>query len=52
MKIIEETKDVHSYLLYTWVTVFFFNMAIPTGKVAVSAYLMEMSGPSSMCLIF
>ena len=52
MKVIVETDTTHYYLLYTWVTVFFFNMAIPTGKVAVAAYLMEMSGPSSMSLFF
>ena len=42
-----EVGDLRTYLLYTWVTVFFFNLAIPAGKVAVSAYLIEMNGQGS-----
>lgn len=39
--------NLHTYLLFTWITVFFFNLAIPAGKVAVSAYLIEMNGQGS-----
>ncbi|KAJ5396654.1 hypothetical protein N7509_004767 [Penicillium cosmopolitanum] len=42
--IVEEVGQLHNYLLFTWITVFFFNMAIPTGKVAVAAFLIEMNG--------
>lgn len=40
--------EIHKFLLYTWVTVFFFNLAIPTGKIAVAAFLIEMNGQGSM----
>ncbi|KAJ5234167.1 uncharacterized protein N7469_003335 [Penicillium citrinum] len=42
--IITKVGELHHFLLYTWVTVFFFNLAIPTGKVAVAAFLIEMNG--------
>jgi hypothetical protein len=45
--IVEEVGQLHNYLLFTWITVFFFNMAIPTGKVAVAAFLIEMNGQGS-----
>ncbi|KAJ5720715.1 uncharacterized protein N7483_008649 [Penicillium malachiteum] len=45
--IIEEVGQLHNFLLFTWITVFFFNLAIPTGKVAVAAFLIEMNGPSN-----
>ena len=45
--VITEVGELHNFLLFTWITVFFFNLAIPTGKVAVSAFLIEMNGPSS-----
>ena len=45
--VITEVGELHNFLLFTWVTVFFFNLAIPTGKVAVAAFLIEMNGPSS-----
>ncbi|KAF7717206.1 Uncharacterized protein PECH_004060 [Penicillium ucsense] len=35
--------DLRKYLLFTWITIFFFNLAIPTGKVAVVAFLIEMN---------
>ena len=35
------------FLFYTWVTVFFFNLAIPTGKVAVAAFLIDMNAQTS-----
>ncbi|KAJ5656776.1 hypothetical protein N7507_008726 [Penicillium longicatenatum] len=41
--IVEETGQLGNYLLFTWITVFFFNMAIPIGKVAVAAFLIEMN---------
>ncbi|KAJ5637733.1 hypothetical protein N7490_007612 [Penicillium lividum] len=44
---IAEVGETHNFLLFTWITVFFFNLAIPTGKVAVSAFLLEMNGPSN-----
>lgn len=47
MTVIMEVGDLQTYLLYTWITVFFFNLAIPAGKVAVSAYLIEMNGQGS-----
>ena len=49
--VIEEVDELHNFLLFTWITVFFFNLAIPTGKVAVCAFLIEMNGPSSKLLI-
>ncbi|KAJ5884444.1 hypothetical protein N7504_012016 [Penicillium tannophilum] len=45
--VINEVGELHNFLLFTWITVFFFNLAIPTGKVAVSAFLIEMNGPSN-----
>ncbi|KAJ5655973.1 hypothetical protein N7507_007923 [Penicillium longicatenatum] len=45
--VITEVGELHNFLLFTWITVFFFNLAIPTGKVAVSAFLIEMNGPSN-----
>jgi len=45
--IITKVGELHNFLLYTWVTVFFFNLAIPTGKVAVAAFLIEMNGQGS-----
>lgn len=42
--------ELHNFLLFTWITVFFFNLAIPTGKVAVAAFLIEMNGQSSELL--
>lgn len=44
---IVEVGELHNFLLFTWITVFFFNLAIPTGKVAVAAFLIEMNGPSN-----
>ena len=43
-----EVGELHNFLLFTWITVFFFNLAIPTGKVAVAAFLIEMNSQSSM----
>lgn len=42
-----ELGELHNFLLFTWITVFFFNLAIPAGKVAVAAFLIEMNGQSS-----
>lgn len=47
MSIIAKTGELHKFLLFTWITVFFFNLAIPTGKVAVAAFLIEMNGQGS-----
>lgn len=48
MAVIDQTDELRNFLLFTWVTVFFFNLAIPTGKVAVAAFLIEMNGQGSM----
>lgn len=45
--IVEETGQIGNYLLFTWITVFFFNMAIPIGKVAVAAFLIEINAGGS-----
>lgn len=45
---VEAAGQLHNYLLFTWTTVFFFNLAIPTGKVAVAAFLIEMNSQGSM----
>ncbi|EPS31718.1 hypothetical protein PDE_06675 [Penicillium oxalicum 114-2] len=42
--IIAKVGELHNFLFFTWMTVFFFNLAIPTGKVAVAAFLIEMNG--------
>ncbi|KAJ5102558.1 hypothetical protein N7532_003087 [Penicillium argentinense] len=42
--LIIKVGQLHNFLLFTWITVFFFNLAIPTGKVAVAAFLIEMNG--------
>lgn len=47
MEIIEETGELRNYLFFTWITVFFFNLAIPTGKIAVAAFLIEMNAQGS-----
>ncbi|RJE26965.1 hypothetical protein PHISCL_00666 [Aspergillus sclerotialis] len=47
MTVIAETGQLHHFLLFTWTTVFFFNLAIPVGKVAVAAFLIEMNAQSS-----
>lgn len=44
---VEAAGQLHHYLLFTWTTVFFFNLAIPTGKVAVAAFLIEMNSQGS-----
>ncbi|OGE50159.1 hypothetical protein PENARI_c018G04992 [Penicillium arizonense] len=45
--IVIEVGELRNFLLYTWITVFFFNLAIPTGKVAVAAFLVEMNSQSN-----
>ena len=35
------------FLFYTWITVFFFNLAIPTGKIAVAAFLIDINAQTS-----
>jgi len=45
--IIIEVGQLRKFLLFTWITVFFFNLAIPTGKIAVAAFLIEMNGQGS-----
>lgn len=42
-----ELGELHNFLLFTWITVFFFNLTIPIGKVAVAAFLIEMNAQSS-----
>jgi hypothetical protein len=48
VEVLMETGELHNFLLFTWITVFWFNMAIPLGKVAVAAFLIEMNAQSSM----
>ncbi|KAJ5278958.1 hypothetical protein N7478_004330 [Penicillium angulare] len=43
LEVVIATNQLGNYLLFTWITVFFFNMAIPIGKVAVAAFLIEMN---------
>ncbi|CAI7655499.1 unnamed protein product [Penicillium glandicola] len=45
--IVNEVGELRNYLLFTWITVFFFNMAIPIGKVAVAAFLIELNSQSN-----
>ncbi|KAJ5384074.1 hypothetical protein N7517_001985 [Penicillium concentricum] len=47
ISIVQEVGDLQSYLLFTWITVFFFNLAIPVGKVAVAAFLIELNSQSN-----
>lgn len=47
MDVIVHTGELHKFLLFTWITVFFFNLAIPLGKVAVAAFLIEMNAQGS-----
>ncbi|OQE46922.1 hypothetical protein PENCOP_c001G05384 [Penicillium coprophilum] len=47
ISIVQKMGELHNYLLYTWITVFFFNMAIPVGKVAVAAFLIELNSQSN-----
>ncbi|KAJ6036525.1 hypothetical protein N7540_000804 [Penicillium herquei] len=46
--VVEDTDQLGNYLLFTWITVFFFNMAIPIGKVAVAAFLIEMNSQGNL----
>ncbi|KAL2782683.1 hypothetical protein BJX66DRAFT_345611 [Aspergillus keveii] len=41
ISIVEATHGLHGFLLYSWLTVFFFSLALPLGKVAVAAFLLE-----------
>lgn len=50
IEILMKTGELHNFLLFTWITVFFFNLAIPVGKVAVAAFLIEMNAQGSTCL--
>ncbi|KAJ5885500.1 hypothetical protein N7495_010010 [Penicillium taxi] len=45
--IVSKTGNLEKYLVFTWVTVFLFSIAIPIGKVAVCAFLLEMNGPGN-----
>lgn len=47
LEIIEEVGELRNYLFFTWITVFFFNLAIPTGKIAVAVFLIEMNAQGS-----
>lgn len=47
MSVLVKTGEVHNFLVFTWITVFFFNLAIPIGKVAVAAFLIEMNAQGS-----
>ena len=48
VEVLIETGEMNNFLRFTWITVFFFNLAIPVGKVAVAAFLIEMNAQSSM----
>jgi hypothetical protein len=48
LEAVVEAGELRNYLLFTWITVFFFNLAIPTGKIAVAAFLIEMNAQGSM----
>ncbi|KAI9699843.1 MAG: hypothetical protein M1820_007018 [Bogoriella megaspora] len=39
-----ETGETHNFLKFTWLTVFFFCIAIATGKAAVAVFLLEVTG--------
>lgn len=47
IEIVAATGSLRPFLKYTWITVFFFNLAIPLGKVAAAAFLLEINGQSS-----
>jgi hypothetical protein len=47
ISVVTETGELHNFLLFTWTTVFFFNIAIPVGKVAVAMFLIEMNQQTS-----
>ncbi|KAJ5513692.1 hypothetical protein N7463_003244 [Penicillium fimorum] len=51
ISIVQKVGDLQDYLLFTWITVFFFNMAIPVGKVAVAVFLIELNSQSITSLI-
>ena len=47
VQVVTEAGELRNYLFFTWITVFFFNLAIPTGKIAVVAFLIEMNAQGS-----
>ncbi|KAJ5161944.1 hypothetical protein N7492_007336 [Penicillium capsulatum] len=47
IEIVAATGQLRNFLKFTWITVFFFNLAIPSGKVAVAAFLLEINGQSN-----
>lgn len=42
--IVEESGQLKNLLIWAWVTVSLFNVALPLGKIAVSAFLLEILG--------
>ncbi|KAF2233624.1 hypothetical protein EV356DRAFT_468184 [Viridothelium virens] len=44
MTVLLETGEAHNFLKFTWLTVFFFCIAIATGKAAVAVFLIEITG--------
>lgn len=44
------TSVVSKFLFFTWLTVFFFNIAIPLGKVAAASFLIELNARTSMAI--
>ncbi|KAL9076262.1 MAG: hypothetical protein Q9157_003709 [Trypethelium eluteriae] len=44
MTVIIEEGQAQNFLKFTWLTVFFFHIGIPTGKTAVAVFLMEIIG--------
>lgn len=47
LEIVAETGSLPNFLKFLWLTVFFFNLAIPLGKVAAAVFLMEINGQAS-----
>lgn len=43
MTVIVEKNEAQNFLKFTWTCVFFFNLAIATGKAAVVSFLVEIS---------
>ncbi|KAJ5888105.1 hypothetical protein N7495_008146 [Penicillium taxi] len=43
VEIVESKGNMRNYLLYSWLAVFFFSIAIPLGKCALCSFLIEMN---------
>lgn len=47
LPVVEESGQLQKCLLFTWLTIFVFNIALPIGKIAVSSFLLEIVGFTS-----